>query len=50
MSGERLQPGMWCMPSSEMEWKAVLELSDALGLRGVDFFGTGYDIEPRIRL
>lgn len=42
MSGERLQPGMWCRPSSERWWRAVLELSDALGLGGVDFVETAH--------
>lgn len=32
MSSERLQPGMWCRPSSEREWRAILELADALGV------------------
>lgn len=31
-----LQPGTWCRPSSEKEWKAILELAVAMGISQTD--------------
>lgn len=39
---------MWCGPSSEGEWKAILGLAVELGVRGNDFVVTRYDRYPRI--
>ena len=33
-----LTPGTWCRPSSEKEWRLILDLAEELGVGGHDYF------------